>query len=138
MRMKRHTRIQRVPLHRSSDLSLAIAERRGNCVEDDTYEVQQPMSIDDILDEGIQLHHCVGSYYQDIVDAKGDMLIYFMREKAFPYQALITIQVNRDKDGNYFIVEASGDSNREPTRQEKAFMINGLLALMPISANLPV
>lgn len=96
--------------------------KRGNCVEDDTYEVQQPMSIDDILDEGIQLHHCVGSYYQDIVDAKGDMLIYFMREKAFPYQALITIQVNRDKDGNYFIVEASGDSNREPTRQEKAFL----------------
>ena len=96
--------------------------KRGNCVEDDTYEVQQPMSMDDILDEGIQLHHCVGSYYQDIVDAKGDMLIYFMREKAFPYQALITIQVNRDKDGNYFIVEASGDSNREPTRQEKAFL----------------
>lgn len=96
--------------------------KRGNCVKDDTYEVQQPMSMDDILDEGIQLHHCVGSYYQDIVDAKGDMLIYFMRQKYFPHQSLITIQVNRDKDGSYFIVEASGDSNREPTRQEQAFL----------------
>ena len=76
------------------------------------------MSMDDILDEGIQLHHCVGSYCQDIVKPKGDMLIYFMRKKSAPKTSLITIQVNRaDDDGSYYLIEAAGENNRTTTKR---------------------
>ena len=103
--------------------------KRGNCVEDDTYMVCQPMSMDDILDEGIQLHHCVGSYCQDIVKAKGDMLIYFMRKKSAPKTSLITIQVNRaDDDGSYYLIEAAGENNRTTTKDENCFIEKWLVA----------
>lgn len=102
--------------------------KRGNCVEDDTYMVCQPMSSDDILDEGIQLHHCVGSYFQNIIDAKGNMLIYFMRLKASPKKSLVTIQVNRAKDGTYYLVEAAGENNRTTTKAENAFIEKWLVA----------
>ena len=102
--------------------------KRGNCVEDDTYMVCQPISMDDILDEGIQLHHCVGSYCQDIVKAKGDMLIYFMRKKSTPKTSLITIQVNRADDGSYYLIEAAGENNRTTTKDENCFIEKWLVA----------
>lgn len=102
--------------------------KRGNCVEDDIYMICQPMSMDDILDEGIQLHHCVGSYCQDIVKSKGDMLIYFMRKKSAPKTSLITIQVNRANDGSYYLIEAAGENNRTTTKDENCFIEKWLVA----------
>lgn len=117
-----------VPLYRG---------KRGNILDDDTYTMTQPMSIDDIFNEGIRLHHCVGSYYQDVLDAKGSMLLYFMRLKKDAEQPLVTVQINQKDDGAYFITEAAGIDNRPITDAEKDFLNRWIVAFNANVARMP-
>ena len=117
-----------VPLYRG---------KRGNILDDDTYTMTQPMSIDDIFNEGIRLRHCVGSYYQDVLDAKGSMLLYFMRLKKDAEQPLVTVQINQKDDGAYFITEAAGIDNRPITDAEKDFLNRWIVVFNANVARMP-
>lgn len=66
------------------------------------YTIVIPKTVQDIVDEGVNMHHCVGSYAQSVVD--GDQYIIFIRHKDTPNKCYITCQVhNNGEVGQYFL-----------------------------------
>ena len=76
------------------------------------YEVIAPRQVQDIKDEGVELHHCVASYVDRVI--KGETNILFLRNKKEPSQSLVTLEV---RDGK--VTQARGKYNRMPTEQEQ-------------------
>lgn len=66
-----------------------------------------PSRIQDIIDEGVSLHHCVSSYSDRIINKESR--IVFMREKNKSKQSFITIDIDKD----YNLVEAKKAFNEE-------------------------
>lgn len=90
---------------------------------DEKYIMIEPKKPADVYDEGIVLNHCVGSYCNDIIAARGSMRIYFMRPRRFPNHNLVTVQVNRlAATGEYYISEAAGKANRKITAEEDEYL----------------
>ena len=90
---------------------------------DEKFIMIEPKKPADIYDEGIVLNHCVGSYCNDIIVARGSMRIYFMRPRRLPNHNLVTVQVNRlAATGEYYISEAAGKANRKLTAEEDAYL----------------
>lgn len=79
------------------------------------YTVIAPHSSSDVVDEGYQLGHCVGSYVKDIVE--GNTNIVFMRYKETPTESLVTVEI---KNGN--ICQYRGKGNRNVTPEEREFL----------------
>ena len=69
-----------------------------------------PRTTQDIKDEGIALHHCVGSYINEVI--KGRSLILFFRED--PGSPQLTLEV---KNGQ--VVQAKGAYNRCPHHKSR-------------------
>ena len=66
------------------------------------YKVVLPTCAMDIVDEGKNMHHCVGSYVSRVVD--GDCFIVFIRNKETPNDCYITCQVYTDgRIGQYYL-----------------------------------
>jgi hypothetical protein len=66
------------------------------------YTIVIPKTAQDIVDEGANMHHCVGGYAQDVVN--GNQYIIFIRHKDTPNKCYITCQVsNNGKIGQYFL-----------------------------------
>jgi hypothetical protein len=62
-------------------------------IENDTYCVIVPKTLQDFTDEGQQQRNCVGHYYHDSI-ARGENLIYFIRYKNNPTHSLNTCRFN--------------------------------------------
>lgn len=83
--------------------------------KDDIYEVLRPTCAQDIIEEGKRLHHCVGSYV-DLV-RNNQTMILFMRDKNYPKESLITLEV---RDGT--LRQYAGSCDRKPTEKEMKFI----------------
>ena len=67
------------------------------------YTVVLPTNIQDLVTEGNEMHHCVGSYRDRV--ANGDTLIVFIRHKDTPNKCYITAEINplNGKIGQYYL-----------------------------------
>ena len=84
----------------------------------DGYFIRLPENVEDIADEATQLNHCLYESYTDkILD--GETVILFMREIEHPDESVITVEVKYNG-----IEQARGHGNRDPTREEKAWLLN--------------
>lgn len=72
------------------------------------YFVRQPKSVNEIVDEGKALGHCVAGYAQR--HAQGILTIMFLRKKDDPEKPYFTIEVSR----SYKIVQCHGYKNDVP------------------------
>lgn len=66
------------------------------------FKIFIPTTAQDIINEGRNMHHCVGSYVNNVVD--GNTYICFVRRKDTPNECYITCQVYTDGSiGQYFL-----------------------------------
>lgn len=84
---------------------------------DGTYCIVIPRGINDIIEEGKILHHCVKGYASRHIEGKTTIL--FMRRCNRPNTRLITIEVN---DSGKRIIQNRGECNRSLTKDEQAFV----------------
>lgn len=71
------------------------------------YIFKVPTCIKDIVEEGTDLHHCVGSYSDRIINELSRVV--FLREKESPNKSFITIDI----DENYNLIEAKKAFNED-------------------------
>lgn len=82
---------------------------------DGTYQILIPKGINDIVEEGKVLSHCVGGYAERHVNGKTTIL--FMRLAKEPEKRLVTIEVKGDT-----ICQNYGYKDRRVSEKEKAFI----------------
>lgn len=82
---------------------------------DGTYHILIPKGINDIVEEGKVLSHCVGGYAERHVNGKTTIL--FMRLAKEPEKRLVTIEVKGDT-----ICQNYGYKDRRVTEKEKEFI----------------
>lgn len=76
------------------------------------YTVVIPKTAQDIVDEGSNMHHCVGGYAPEVV--AGKQYIIFIRHKDTPDKCYITCQVYNDgRVGQYFLAYDNYISSKE-------------------------
>jgi hypothetical protein len=84
------------------------------------HSVVVPKETKDIIDEGANMHHCVGGYVNDVL--KGYTFIVFVRRTDTPDKCYITAQVNTDGTlGQYFLAYDRYISSDEDIDFKKAF-----------------
>lgn len=99
----------------SKEITVAYPCKKGDTPVTETYVFLVPKKIKDIIQEGNDLHHCVGSYSDRIIN--GDSRIVFMRLKGRENESLITVDISEKKT----LIEAAGNGNCDLTDiQEKA------------------
>ncbi len=87
------------------------------------YQMLNPTKPEDIIQEGTDNNHCVGSYVDDIISER--TYIIFLRKndtKEYPEESkksLITVELDLK---NKELIQARGAYNRAPTLDEKEFM----------------
>lgn len=74
------------------------------------YIIIAPNKLNDLIEEGRYLNHCVGSYQRQV--ANGSSKIFFVREKENPDLPYVTIELNK----NNLLVQAKGFSNCNPKK----------------------
>lgn len=80
------------------------------------YIIRQPLSVDEITDEGKALKHCVGGYAKR--HAEGKLTILFIRKADKPETPLYTLELSNSGK----IVQVRGMHNRAPTKEVEAFI----------------
>lgn len=102
---------------REMELVLNSEEYRQLAYDDkkEKYIVIIPSSYKDIIEEGKNLHHCVGSYV-DLV-RKRETKIIFMRERNSKEKSLITLEVR-----NSLLRQYAGVCDRKVTEEEMKFL----------------
>lgn len=84
------------------------------------YSVVIPKETKDIIDEGVNMHHCVGGYVNDVL--KGNTFIVFVRRTDTPDKCYITAQVCTDGTlGQYFLAYDKYISSAEDVAFKRAF-----------------
>lgn len=84
------------------------------------YSVVIPKETKDIIDEGVNMHHCVGGYVNDVL--KGNTFIVFVRRTDTPDKCYITAQVCTDGTlGQYFLAYDKYISSNEDIAFKRAF-----------------
>lgn len=83
---KRKEREQRAKLNK-----VKIEFRKTLEFEDKDYLIRLPVDKNEIIKEGMELHHCVGSYAER--HEAGDTTIMFLRKKSEPDKPFYTIEV---------------------------------------------
>lgn len=81
---------------------------------DENYCIITPEDSSELINEGISLHHCVGSYVEKV--NKGKTSVLFLRKKETPNESLITIEY---KDG--VIKQVRGLCERLMDNNERKF-----------------
>lgn len=74
-----------------------------------------PKNSADIVDEGVQMSNCVGTYVKRI--AEGDTFVCFMRKNEDLDHSYVTIEVNNGK-----VCQVKGFANRVTTKEEDDFV----------------
>lgn len=80
------------------------------------YFIRQPKSMNEIADEGRELHHCVAGYA--IRHAEGTLHILFIRRSSDPETPLYTMELSTDGK----VMQVRGLRNCDPTADVKAFV----------------
>ena len=80
------------------------------------YCIRAPKKPDDLVEEGRQLSHCVGTY-SDRVAAR-DTFIFFLRKTSEPDRSLVTVQV----EPNGRLGQVRGRFNRQPSPEQLRFV----------------
>ena len=83
--------------------------------KNEPYCIVIPKSADDVIDEGNQMNHCVGSYVSRI--SNETTFIVFMRWKDVPESSYITVEIQNDK-----LCTALGQNNRRLEKEERIFL----------------
>lgn len=79
-----------------------------------------PQSGQDIIDEGNNMHHCVGGYVQQVV--RGETYIVFIRRTDAPDKCYLTCQVStQGQIGQYYLAYDRIISSAEDKAFQKAF-----------------
>lgn len=87
-------RFKRSPCY-INDHMKALAEKHKDLeYSDDKYTIFHPLTGDEIIDEGRELKHCVGSYVSNVVD--GSTSIFFIRKISEKEKPFFTLEL---KDG---------------------------------------
>lgn len=81
------------------------------------YRFYYPDSTQDIRDEAVAMSNCVASYIQRVID--GDCHIMFLRLKEKSDKSLVTIELRKDNDGVYQVVQAKRRYNHDVSREEQ-------------------
>jgi hypothetical protein len=81
-----------------------------------------PKSKQDFLDEAQMQQNCLASYVSKFVD--GDCIIMFMREKKDPTQSLVTIEIRKDNDGNYTVLNQKYQARNRACTTEQSDAID--------------
>jgi hypothetical protein len=102
--------------HKQDLLMFNIAEyQRKLEYRSGKYIIRIPETSMEVVDEGVDLCHCVASYVEDIV--KGQTLIVFLRDKNEPDESLVTIEVCNEE-----IKQVQGFCRRLPHEDENLFI----------------
>ncbi len=80
------------------------------------YIIRQPESMDEIIDEGSKLHHCVGGYAKR--HARGKLHILFIRQSEKPDKPYYTMELSTDGK----IVQVRGLRNCDPPKTVQKFI----------------
>jgi hypothetical protein len=84
------------------------------------YVVVIPTCGQDIVDEGVNMHHCVGGYVNRVIE--GQTYICFVRHKDTPNECYITCQVRDNGEiGQYFLAYDNYISSEEDVAFKYAF-----------------
>ena len=87
---------------------------QGTCGK---YVFIAPTCKQDFLDEAQMQQNCLASYVSRFVE--GDCIIMFMRLKSDPTQSLVTIEIRKDNDGNYTMINQKYQArNRQCTPEQ--------------------
>ena len=76
---------------------------------DEEFTIFYPEKPEDIVREGSELHHCVGSYIKRII--KGNNIILFLRKNEELNKSLVTVDIIPINDGLFEIEQAHGKCN---------------------------
>lgn len=76
--------------------------------------IRLPAQLDELKKEGEILHHCVGTYVEDV--AKGKTMIFFIRQESDPDKPFFTLEWKGR------VVQCRGYSNCDMTPEVKAFV----------------
>ena len=95
--------------HVEREITVAYPCKKGETPVTETYVFITPKKIKDIIQEGNDLHHCVGSYSDRIIN--NESRIVFMRLKGKEKESLVTVDIS-DKNK---LIEAAGNGNCELT-----------------------
>ena len=83
------------------------------------YVFISPTCKQDFLDEAQMQQNCLASYVSKFVD--GDCIIMFMREKKDPTQSLVTIEIRKDDNDEYTVLNQKYQArNRQCTSEQSA------------------
>jgi len=99
--------------HASEIFAKRIPELEKYEYKNGDYCIISPKSMKDIIVEGQQMSHCVGSYADSV--AEGRTNIVFMRRVKTPEDSLITIQINNEGK----VVQKKGYANRTPIEPDQ-------------------
>jgi hypothetical protein len=81
------------------------------------FSIVLPKSVNDIVNEGAALNHCVASYVSGVVDRQYS--IVFLRKADELEKPLVTVQISAD---GKTVSQARGHSNRDLTEEENKFL----------------
>jgi hypothetical protein len=101
----------------SERFAAACEEIKGLEFAGKEFSVVLPVTVNDIVNEGAALNHCVASYVSGVVDRKYS--IVFLRKTDELDKPLVTVQVSED---GKTIQQARGHSNRDLTEDEQKFL----------------
>lgn len=88
--------------------AVASYAKYENELTKDGYAFIVPYDIKALIQEGNDLHHCIGSYIDRIIEGKSR--IFFMREISSKKTSFVTVELDNDCN----IVEIKGMFNQEP------------------------
>jgi hypothetical protein len=112
--------IAQVEIKANEHLNKAITKRARSLeakydFEFDNLLIRPARSADELIREGKELHHCVGTYADR--HAKGECSIFFIRKKSDPNKPYYTLELRKDR-----IVQTRGKNNCAPGEDVKAFL----------------
>lgn len=73
-------------------------------------------SVEELIEEGKALHHCVGTYTEKYT--KGSTSILFIRQKEYMDESFYTVEVNK----NNVLVQVRGKCNCSPSKEVQEFI----------------
>jgi len=79
------------------------------------YCIVIPEKPQDLVEEGIGLSHCVGSYADRVI--QGECSILFLRKTVVPSEPLVTLQLSGQN-----LCQAQGKNRRPVTKEERRFL----------------
>ena len=86
------------------------------------YSIIMPGTVDELDIEGNVLHHCVGSYKNNI--AKGKEIILFLRKNSAPKTPFYTIDLDTDGYIRQIHTKYNGDISQDPEKEDLIAFLN--------------